>query len=334
MTNARINLLARSFAPAKHKPHPRCKSNMSSAASVASDDLEIFKSISNPDKVAIEDVPAHVGRSQLRVVEEEDDEFDRVPRSPRSESAKSAGDESDGETDNASSASSQSRLRERSDDEDSFAPTRRASRTSHASPNPRKRDGAFSTFVSSRGGGRYGRETEEMMLNKQSLLHDIERMKLQGVQFSKEWTMDDNYDDMNFEMKRVLMNLDEASQVAMMRNTLQLACTGVEMLSRRFGLLNLEGWSTEMSDELTKQDRTLGRLYRKYWRRSAQSQPEWDLAMAVVGSAGMFHFRKSVSKRMEPRGQGGGAPRRAARKAPPSPRVEEPDSSDDEGLPP
>ena len=190
----------------------------------------------------------------------------------------------------------------------------------------------FSAFVTARSGGKYGRETEEMLLNKQSLLHDIERMKLQGVQFSREWTMDDNYDDMNFEMKRVLMNLDEASQVAMMRNTLQLACTGVEMLSRRFGLLNLEGWSTEMSEELAKQDRTLGRLYRKYWRRSAQSQPEWDLAMAVVGSAGMFHFRKSFSKRMEkPRGPG------QARRAPPrapSPRVEEPDSSDDEGLPP
>jgi len=306
---------------------------MSSTASVASDDLEIFKSISNPEKVAIADVPVHVerARSPLRGVPEVDDEFGRVPPSPLHKSvSEDSGNDSDGES-RASSAPSRDRMRERSDDEDSIAPVRRASRTT---PSPRHREtGAFSSFVASRSGGRRGHETEEMLLNKQSLIHDIERMKLQGVQFSRNWAMDDDYDDMNFEMKRVLMNLDEASQVAMMRNTMQLACTGVEMLSRRIGLLSLEGWSTEMSEELAKQDRTLGRLYRKYWRRSAQSQPEWDLAMAVVGSAGMFHFRKSFSRRMEqPRSKG--APQRRAPPSAPSPRVEEPVSSDDESLPP
>ena len=51
--------------------------------------------------------------------------------------------------------------------------------------------------------------------------------------------------------------------------------------------------------------------------------------MAVVGSAGMFHFRKSFSKRGDRAAKA--RPRRAARAR--VARVEEPDSSDDEGLP-
>jgi hypothetical protein len=49
----------------------------------------------------------------------------------------------------------------------------------------------------------------------------------------------------------------------MMRNALQLAVTGIEMVSKRYSILDLDGWSTETVRAMAKHDRSLARLYRK-----------------------------------------------------------------------
>ena len=89
-----------------------------------------------------------------------------------------------------------------------------------------------------------------------------------------------------------------------MRNGLQLACTGLEMFSKKFKVLDLEGWSAEVCSDMSKYDRSLGKLYRKYWRRSHSNSPEADIALSLVGSIGMYHMRKTMSKKIFQRGGG------------------------------
>lgn len=141
------------------------------------------------------------------------------------------------------------------------------------------------------------RQTE--FIEKQSMLMDLARLKKNHkVELSKEWTMEDDFDEMSFELKRIMLILDENNNIAMMRNGLQIACTGIEMLSKRFKILDLDGWSAEACRDLGKHDRALGRMYRRYWRRSHSASPEADIALSLVGSMGMFHMKKVMAKRM------------------------------------
>jgi hypothetical protein len=150
-------------------------------------------------------------------------------------------------------------------------------------------------------------ELQAETMEKQSLLLDFERLRTtHRIPLTRDWSMEDDLDDMNFEMRRIMLQIDEQSNVKMMKNGLHLACTGIEMMSRRFGLLDLDGWSAEVSSDMAKHERSLARLYRKYWRRSHSSTPEADLAMSLVSSMGMFHMRKVMSKRMFRGGGGGG----------------------------
>lgn len=54
-----------------------------------------------------------------------------------------------------------------------------------------------------------------------------------------------------------------ASYTDLMRNGLQLAATGIEMISKRYNLLDLDGWSSEACKNMHKHDRAFSKLYRK-----------------------------------------------------------------------
>lgn len=161
-------------------------------------------------------------------------------------------------------------------------------------------DGAFSKYI--RQATHRKKNDDELhaeSMEKQSMLMDLQRLRdNHGIRLSREWTMDDDIDDMSFELKRITLHIDETNNIGVMRNGLQLACTGIEMFSKRFKVLDLDGWSAEVCRDMSKHDRALARMYRKYWRRSHASSPEADIALSLVGSMGMFHMRKMLSKRM------------------------------------
>ena len=83
-----------------------------------------------------------------------------------------------------------------------------------------------------------------------------------------------------------------------MRDGLRLVCTGVEMVNNKIGLLDLEGWSSEVCQDLSKHDQNLSRIYRKYWRRGQSTNPELDIAASLFASMGMYHFKQKMSKKI------------------------------------
>ena len=177
-------------------------------------------------------------------------------------------------------------------------------------------------------------DPEEEELEKRSVLLDLQRFEQQGVRLTRAWTMADRLEDMTLELRRIVLAMDERSNVNMMRDGLKMLVTGVEMVSNRFRILDLEGWSSDVCQDLHRFDSNLGRIYRKYWRRSTSNSPEGEIAFALLGSLGMHHMKRTMTKQMLSGGggggfRGGGGGGAFARRRPASP-----DTSDDEQPPP
>ena len=149
-------------------------------------------------------------------------------------------------------------------------------------------------FVPTSSSGKVAYENED---EKRTLLLDLQRLQAhQGVRLTKEWTMDDRLEDMMLEMRRHTLAMDEHANVNMMRDGMRLLVTGIEMVNNRIGLLDLEGWSGEVCRDLNKHDANLGRIYRKYWKRSTTTSPELDIALSIAGSMTLHHMKRTMSK--------------------------------------
>lgn len=137
-------------------------------------------------------------------------------------------------------------------------------------------------------------EEEDVLLEKQSVLLELERLRRQNIVLSKEYTMNDRLEDMQFEVRRHLLNIDEQNTLQFMRDGLRLFFTGIEIANSQFGpFLDLDGWAASVGGDIEKYDSALSRMYRKYWRRSTMS-PEMELTVGILGSIGMHHFQKKM----------------------------------------
>ena len=169
---------------------------------------------------------------------------------------------------------------------------------------------------------------------------DIERLKMQGIKFSKEWTVEDSVEDMQYEMRRHMLHIDEMNNINMMRDGLRMMCTGIEMLNGRFAILELNGWASEVCSDMNRYDSALGKLYRKYWRKSYSMTPEMEIVSGLVMSMGMHHFKRKFSSRMysgmssaaasSSRGSAPVAPKRRSKRQP----ITDVSDTDSEDLPP
>ena len=156
--------------------------------------------------------------------------------------------------------------------------------------------------------------------------------------------MEDRADDMMLELRKMTLAMDEKANVNMMRDGMRMMVTGIEMVNSRIGLLDLHGWSGEVCRDLDKHDANLARIYRKYWKRSTSTSPELDICMSMIGSMGMFHMKRTISKQMVNgvggggNGGGGGSMRRGGgafgRRQPPQQRGNSSDESSDDEQPP
>lgn len=175
---------------------------------------------------------------------------------------------------------------------------------------------------------------EDDEMTRRTLLLDLRQMEMQGVKLTKEWTIHDRAEDMTHELRRITLSMDEASNIGMMRDGLRLGVTAIEMMNKRIGLLDLDGWSNEICRDLGKHDANLGRIYRKYWRRSHSTSPEMEICMSLVGSMGMYHMKRKMSSQVFGGGEKGSFPFPSFTKKRDAKRPPTPDSSDDEDLPP
>ena len=308
------------------------------ASNVSETDVRVFAELSNPSKINLLRLRSEVNqadreRPALRAVDEDEEDDDENSEHSGEDDDSAEGEHSvcsdrgqnrasSGESDHSDTRRRSSQAGSESDDTDSppdHHPTNRpvpsvvssahrstAASTAHSTYTPQHpfyeqlshghSDGPGGLSVPSKTTGVF--EEEEELLEKQQVLLDMERLKLQGIQLSKNWTVNDRLDDMQFEVRRHLMHVDEQNNISMMRDGMKLACTALEMGSQRFNILELNGWSAEVCSDMKRYDHALGRLYRKYWKKGFSNSPEMELAFALVGSAGMFHFKKKMTRQM------------------------------------
>eukprot|EP00965_Chrysotila_dentata_P019331 643177-Pleurochrysis_carterae.AAC.1 len=144
-------------------------------------------------------------------------------------------------------------------------------------------------------------EDEDVIMEKQSILMELERLRHRGVHHTRTYTLKDSIADMKFELRRHLLNIEESNAVSFMRDAMRIAFTGIEFANNSIGpFLHLDGWSSEMSRDMGKYDHALSGLYKKYWRRSSTS-PEMQLTIGIVGSMAMHHFKSTMSPFVSPR---------------------------------
>ena len=98
--------------------------------------------------------------------------------------------------------------------------------------------------------------------------------------------MDDRLEDMQFEIRRHMLHVEEMNNMNMMRDGMRMICTGIEMVNGRIKLLDLQGWASEVCSDINRYDPALSKLYRKYWRRSHSSSPEMEIAMRNLDAFG------------------------------------------------
>ena len=133
---------------------------------------------------------------------------------------------------------------------------------------------------------------------KRTVLLDIANMEKRGISMTKKWTMNDRLQDMLLEVRRHVLAEDEERNVNSMREGLRFVISGIELVNNRLGLLDLDGWSGQVSKELGKHDANLSRIYRKYWRRSSSRNPEMDIVTSIIASMGMHHMKRVMAKQV------------------------------------
>tara|TARA_Y100000768_G_C23545218_1_gene481095 strand:+ start:99 stop:554 length:456 start_codon:yes stop_codon:yes gene_type:complete len=138
-----------------------------------------------------------------------------------------------------------------------------------------------------------------MMRQKQELLTELEVVsKAVGSSAHLRYTLKDDIDDIEIEVKRLLLFNEQREAVVSSRNNIVLTATAIEMLNQQFGpLLELKGLGTHVSREAAsgRYDDPLRRIHRRNWYTGvgASDTPEKDLAWALMQGAGLFHLKKS-----------------------------------------
>lgn len=150
-----------------------------------------------------------------------------------------------------------------------------------------------------------GIDSADVQYEKQTVLLELEQLvKQHNVRLSKQYSLDDPLPDMQLEVRRHLVAIEEANTIKFMKDAMRVTCTGIEMFNQRLGpFLELEGWSGEVCQDMDRYNSAFSKLHKKYCKRASMS-PEMELVVGIVGSIGMHHFR---AKFLSP-GQRGGAP--------------------------
>lgn len=128
----------------------------------------------------------------------------------------------------------------------------------------------------------------EILTEKEGLLAELQMMEKQGIiKLSREFTMEDSLEEIQFQVDRANTNYAAANAVELAKTGIRVGSKGVEIVARRFGTNALDGFSNNLCKDMSKFTRPLTKLYRKYWRRGGITSPETELAMIVLGSVAM-----------------------------------------------
>ena len=134
---------------------------------------------------------------------------------------------------------------------------------------------------------------------KTILLDELKTVsKALGTSLHEAYSHDDDAEEIEFELKRLLLLHEQREGVKSLRQNVVFAAVALECINNQFGeYAELKGFAKSVDQEAKggRFDEALTRLHRKRWQSGVgvDETPERDLAIALCQSAGMFHIRKS-----------------------------------------
>ena len=124
---------------------------------------------------------------------------------------------------------------------------------------------------------------------KQEILFQL--LKMYKEESRGQWTMQLPLFELKYELSRRQQFQEEQTKVDFMREMMKMILVGLEFLNKQFGpFLDLDGWSSHVTKDMSKYDRCLKLLYHRYFKK-AQMNPIMELLWLLVGSAAMWHIQ-------------------------------------------
>jgi hypothetical protein len=134
----------------------------------------------------------------------------------------------------------------------------------------------------------------DIMREKQSYLIELQQLVTSGVQLSRPYTMADSLEDMQHEVYMHNVHADTAAMVGSMKMLTQFGLAGIEMLNKKIGpIVDLDGWSRELTRDMSKFDRPFTRIYRRFFKRGSMN-PFAELGMIILGSMVVHVMRNKI----------------------------------------
>lgn len=244
---------------------------MTTKSTVSDTDLKLFINLGNPESID----------TSPRADEDENDDIEEGEE-----------DEDEGEEDIEEGEDEEEAEDEDEEDED-IDSLRRSMASGGAPRDPWEAKPVPSTSMSK----------EDIEYQKTAVLLELDRLRGLGCKLTRDYTVEDNLEDMEYEARRHVLALEEANNINVLKDGLRLFVSGTEYANKKFGpILNLNGFSQSVSNDINagRYNLTLSKLHRKYFRSPGQTSPELELAFSLMGAAAFHHFQKSYVSNIMP----------------------------------
>jgi hypothetical protein len=127
----------------------------------------------------------------------------------------------------------------------------------------------------------------DVELEKEGLLMELQAMEKQGlITLHRKLTMSDSLDAIQYQYDKANMIISAQQTVDWAKTAIKFGSVMVEGLLKNFGITVMDGFNKNLCSDMTKFDRPLTKLYRKYWRRGTSSA-EMELTMVFVSALAM-----------------------------------------------
>jgi hypothetical protein len=129
-------------------------------------------------------------------------------------------------------------------------------------------------------------EDYEIRHEKEAILNEILGFTRPPHNFklTREWNVATHtLDELQFELDRINSETNANSVVDMAKSGIKFGVSGIEMFLKQQGFDAADGWYTNSCKDMSKFNRPLTRLYKKYWRNT-QLSPLTEMAYLLGGS--------------------------------------------------
>ena len=124
----------------------------------------------------------------------------------------------------------------------------------------------------------------EIDAEKEGLLAELHSLERQGTaKLLRPLTMKDSLEEIQFQFDRIQAELNATQMVDFAKSAIKMGSGMLEMVLKRAGIKVVEGYHDNLCKDMSKFNRPLSRMYKKYWRRGGMST-EAELGMLVFGS--------------------------------------------------